>query len=137
VSLLAPQPERRRLAESPAISFVGIAQVKRAHPDFDPTPWQRSLRALVSGARKLLEGSDGRNAVYDLAVDPLETRNQIDAEPQLAAGLVRELETLGATLARCNPSQLGDGLSGLPPEQRERLEALGYLEERGDARSDR
>ena len=56
VSLLTPQPERRRVAESPATSFVGIAQVKRIHPDFDPTPFQRSLRSLVANAQQVPVG---------------------------------------------------------------------------------
>lgn len=132
VSLLTPQAERRRIAESPETSFVGIAQVKRKHPDFDPAPFQRSLRAFVSHAQKFIWGSDGRNAVYDLSQDPLETHNLISEKPELAADLERQLEDSRRALARCDPATLGDGLSALPPEQRARLEALGYLEERVD-----
>jgi len=133
VSLLAPQTQRRLLAESPETSLVGIAQVKRAHPDFDPAPFQRSLRTLVADARKFVWGSDGRNALYDLSTDPLETRNLLSDEPQLAARLEGELGDLSGTLVRCDAASLADGLGGLSPEQRRRLEVLGYLEERVDA----
>ena len=132
VSLLAPEAERELLAESPGASLVGIAQVKRAHPDFDPAPFQRSLRTLVAASHKFVWGSDGRNALYDLAKDPFETRNLISEEPQLAAELEGELATVQKTLTRCDPSALREGLGGVSPEQRRRLEALGYLEERVD-----
>ncbi len=130
VSLFTPQPERRRVAESPKATFVGIAQVKRVHPEFDATHFQRSLRTLVANAHKFLWGSDERNAFFDLSKDPLETRNLIADEPEHAAGLARELDDIEKKLAKCDAAALGDGLGGLPPEQRERLEALGYLEER-------
>jgi arylsulfatase A-like enzyme len=132
VSLLAPQSQRLRIAESPEASLVGIAQVKRTHPNFDPAPFQRSLRTLVVDSNKFVWGSDGRNGLYDLSTDPLEARNLISNEPRLATDLEHELSGVEETLARCDAKTLPNGLGGLSQEQRRRLEALGYLEQRVD-----
>ncbi len=129
VSLLTPSMERQRLAESPVISSVGIAQVKRRHPDFDATPFRRRISALVADSRKLLWGSDGRNAVYDLARDPLETRDLLASEPALAAGLEAKLEQFSRSLTRCDIATLDRAPKAIPRQQREMLEALGYLDD--------
>jgi arylsulfatase A-like enzyme len=132
VSLLDPQPERRRFAESGAFSGVGVVQVKRAHPDFDPTPFLRTLRALVVDSKKFRWGSDGRHALYDLESDPLETRDLLPAEPALAVRLEEQLDSLWRSLDRCDVASLADP-AGLSREQRRMLEGLGYLEEQSDA----
>jgi arylsulfatase A-like enzyme len=133
VSLLAPQAQRRRFAESGSSSDVGVAQVKRAHPEFDPAPFLRNLRAFVADAKKLTWGSDGRHALHDLASDPLETRDLLPAQPEIGARLAGELDRYWDGLARCDVAALPDRLGGLSRAQRRRLEALGYLEESGDA----
>jgi arylsulfatase A-like enzyme len=129
VSLLEPQPLRRRFADSGSSSDVGVAQVRKAHPDFDPTPFLRTLRALVVDSKKLHWASDGRHALYDLAADPLETRDLLPAEPALGARLESELDSFWRSLAHCDVTALPDKLGGLSRAQRRRLEALGYLEE--------
>jgi hypothetical protein len=106
--------------------------VKRIHPDFDPTPFQRSLRALIAGSHKYLWGSDGRNALYDLSTDPLETRSLLSEQPQLASRLEGETQKLAGSLARCEAASLDDAPGELPRGQRERLQALGYLDESVD-----
>ena len=133
VSLLAPQPQRRRFAESGSSSDVGVAQVKRAHPEFDPTPFLRSLRALVADARKFTWASDGRHALHDLATDPLETRDLLPAQPDLAARLAAELDGFWGSLERCDVAALPNRRGELSRAERRRLEVLGYAEEGGDA----
>jgi hypothetical protein len=132
VSLLEPQALRRRLAETGSSSSVGIALVKRAHPDFDPTAFQRSLRAFFVDSRKFLWGSDGRHSLYDLAADPLETRDLLPAEAALGARLEAELDSDWRSLGRCDVASLPLPPGGLSPPQRKRLEALGYLEQQVD-----
>jgi hypothetical protein len=105
--------------------------VKRRHPDFDATPFRRRLSALIDGSLKLLWGSDGRNGLYDLSRDPLETRNLIADEPKVAAGLESELEQISQTLVRCDVKSLDRGPKDISKQQREMLEKLGYVDEDG------
>jgi arylsulfatase A-like enzyme/4-amino-4-deoxy-L-arabinose transferase-like glycosyltransferase len=135
VSLLAPQTDRQRFAEEPASSDIGIEPVKERHPEFDPSPFQRRLRALVSASRKFVWGSDGRNALYDLAADPLEKRNLLADDAALAARLEGELDTAWKSFATCDVAALRrtEPAPTVSEEQREILESLGYLDSDDEA----
>ena len=123
-SLLAPESARARLAEDPAAASVGIDVVRAAHPGFDPTPFQRRLRAWIEGPYKYLWSSDGHHALYDLAADPAESRDLRAEDPATAARLAAELAAYHASLSACQP---GAGPAPAPtPEERDRLRALGY-----------
>jgi arylsulfatase A-like enzyme len=128
VSLLSPQRDRVRFAEEPATPDVGIAQVLSQHPGWDPTPFRRRLRTLVVGTHKLIWRSDGRRELYDLAADPLETRDLIRDQPELAAQLGTQLDRYFETLERCQPPSQPHKRQ-LSAEQIELLQGLGYLEE--------
>ncbi len=129
MSLLAPQSDRVRFAEEPATPKTGIEQVARVHPGWDAIGFQRRLRTLIEGTQKLVWGSDGRQEMYDLATDPYETRNQIDAQPEIAAKLGADLDRYFATFTRCQmPSRPVDRRQ-TPPEQQDLLKGLGYLED--------
>src|SRR5262245_36704957 len=121
-SLVAPLDRRARLAEDPAASSVGIDQVRAAHPGFDPTPFQRRLRAWTDEPHKYVWSSDGRHALYDLSRDPGEARDLSGEQAGLAARLGAELEAYRATLGRCAPAPA----PAPGPEEMERLRALGY-----------
>ncbi len=123
-SLLAPLARRARLAEEPAASSVGIDQVRAAHPAFDPSPYQRRLRAWTDEPHKYVWSSDGRHALYDLARDPAEGRDLSREEPALAARLASDLDAYDATLRRCAPA--ARPAAAPDPEELERLRALGY-----------
>jgi arylsulfatase A-like enzyme len=127
-SLLAPLERRARLAEDPAIARVGIDQVRQAHPDFDPTPFLRRLRAWTDEPHKYVWSSDGRHALYDLARDPGEAHDLAREDAALAARLAADLEAYRATLRRCAPAP--PPATAPTPEEIERLRALGYS---GDA----
>jgi arylsulfatase A-like enzyme len=76
------------------------------------------------GRWKLIDGpEEGTRELFDLAVDPGERANLIEAEPQVAADLA-------ARLAAWRAERTGE--AGAPlhvtPEERERLRALGYTE---------
>jgi len=132
LSLLAPQAERVRFAEEPATPKIGIAQVAPLHPGWDPSPFQRRLRALIEGSHKLIWGSDGRRALYDLASDPHETRDLAADQPELAAKLAADLDRYFATLDHCKMPSRPHDRRQMTPEQKELLKGLGYIEE--DAR---
>ena len=129
VSLLAPQQDRVRFAEDPSTPKIGIAQVWPLHPTWDPRPFQRRLRTLVVGTHKLIWGSDGRRALYDLKADPLETHDLLRAQPELAAQLQAELDRYFETLARCETPRHPHEKQQMTGEQREMLKGLGYLDD--------
>jgi arylsulfatase A-like enzyme len=80
--------------------------------------------ALRVGRWKLIEGpEEGTRELFDLAADPRERHNRIDASPEVAADLAARLAAWRAGRA---------GAPGAPqplaPDERERLRALGYTE---------
>jgi len=132
-SLLGPAEQARgRLAEDPVPSRVGVAEVVAAHPDFDPTPFQRAQRAFTDGSWKYLWRSGGPASLYDLADDPLETRDLASTEPARAQAMARALEEFHRPRASCRIGEEGPGPAAESPAtsdaQRDRLRALGYLE---------
>jgi arylsulfatase A-like enzyme/4-amino-4-deoxy-L-arabinose transferase-like glycosyltransferase len=129
LSLLSPRERRPLLAEEPAVSQVGIGAVRRAHPDWDPSPWERRLRAWTDGPWKYLVGSDGRHELYDLARDPGEAHDLRRERPDTAKRLAADLERFAAELSPCEDRGRGPRAAELDEEERERLRALGYLPE--------
>jgi arylsulfatase A-like enzyme len=125
VSLLDPEEVRARFAEDPAASRAPVTMVQQSHPDWDPTPWQRRLRALVADDHKLIWGSDGREELFDLEADPLELRDLTGERPELADRLRESLDAFHGSLQLCEPR--GGPPPELTPEHIERLKALGYL----------
>ena len=83
-----------------------------------------ALRALRTERFKLIEAP--RPELYDLARDPGETDNRIEADPETAGRLRAELQRLSAA---------GDTAMSVGPvdgEAAEKLRALGYLGAAGD-----
>ncbi|MCB9916324.1 MAG: sulfatase [Planctomycetes bacterium] len=109
--------------------------------DFAPRPllahgnfWGPALSSWTSGRWKLVlvPEADGaeRAELYDLEADPGEARDLAATEPARAAELRAELDAARALLrARAR----GEAVE-LSPDERRRLEALGYLGAGDDAR---
>jgi arylsulfatase A-like enzyme len=130
VSLLSPDARRQRLAEYPAVYESGIKQVRRFHPDFDFGPWERRLRVLYQGGHKFICATDGGHEIYDDAVDPGESRNLVEAEPELAESL---LDDLLGFVAGMNVRTDEGATPDYSEEDLERLRRLGYLAEEDSA----
>jgi len=126
VSVLEAQEDRVRFAEDPSPSRVAMATIKLNHPDWDPAPWKRQLRALVDGEHKLIWGSDGRHELFDLSADPLERNDLLEPRSELATSMERSLDEFYDSLEVCNP---GRPPSDLTQAQIQRLRALGYFGE--------
>ncbi|MFT5052757.1 MAG: choline-sulfatase [Chlamydiales bacterium] len=81
-----------------------------------------ALRGMRTGASKFIAAP--RSELYDLDADPEETANLLDGDAQRAAGLLRRLERLRASLAEGRPTDGGE--LELSAEDARALEALGY-----------
>ena len=101
-----------------------MKQVRKLHPDWDPAPFQRRLRALLLEGHKYLWSSRGDHALFDLGSDPSEQRDRIPDRPDLARRLEGVLATRVASLAACFRD--GQPAPEPSPDERELLEGLGY-----------
>jgi len=123
-SLLAPGPDRRERLGEYVASFPGpIRRVGELYPDWDPAPYERSLRSLVEGRWKLIWASDGRHALYDLEADPEEQHDLAESQPEELDRLLARLEQ---ELERSAPYEASGQRPGVTAQQIERLEAVGY-----------
>jgi arylsulfatase A-like enzyme len=93
-------------------------------------PYLRRIRSLSTGGMKLIWGSDGRNELYDLVLDPGETANLIDSPAYGAVArtmeqrLVELVERYEAD--RREPAPPTEEIP-LDPATKEALRSLGYL----------
>ena len=128
-SLLDPLPARARLSEM-LVPFEGpLRMMRRKAPDFGAAPWRRQLRALTEGGHKLIWASDQRHELYDREHDPDEARNLYVEQPARSAALER---TLAEMVDRLATSRVPGEQMRLSREERDRLEALGYLDPERD-----
>ncbi|MCK4341227.1 MAG: sulfatase-like hydrolase/transferase [Phycisphaerae bacterium] len=125
VSLLDPHDERLRVAEYPAAFDRSFGRVQQAYPRWDPTPWQRSLRALYDGDYKYIRASDGRCELYNIRQDPRELSNLI-GQTELAQRLAAELNNYIADLRR--PGESGSFKADLTEDELNRLAGMGYFD---------
>ena len=127
VDLLQTPAQRPRLGEYPSPLRPAFESISKKYPDFNPQPWDRSLRAFYRTPFKFIEGSDGRNELYDLTRDPDELHDLIATRPDLAAVLQRELNDYLSQL-NIKPNAPDMQPSLIDPDQRKLLEMTGYLE---------
>lgn len=122
-SLLAPLEARLRIAEYPAVFEKGLRRVKQGYPDWDPSPWRRTFRALFADDHKYIWASDDRHELYDLADDPGELHNLVTTRADRAA----ELDALLAEQVAAFAEPLRS-IRARPPsrDHQTRLENLGY-----------
>lgn len=125
LSLLSPAERRVRISEYPAwMKNVVIDSLPKNFPGCDLSYWTQSLRAVYADRYKYISSSGGRQELYDLFLDPLEKNNLAEAQPAAVREMAELLET---ALARCQPVGGSGHAAPLAEQERERLEALGYL----------
>ncbi len=81
------------------------------------------LSAWMKGDWRLVHAP--RPELFDLANDPDERADRLADEPEMAAGLMQELEDF---LARNEARSVGESVQEIDRETMERLAALGYLQ---------
>jgi hypothetical protein len=83
------------------------------------------MRTLHRGDYKFVWSSIDRHQLFDLSVDPRESRNLVEELPEVAESMQAELMDYLATL----PEPAPDGAPRrVDPETEEALRDLGYLE---------
>ena len=105
----------------PLVTYTGRYQdLVRDHPRW----YDRTHEALYRDPWKLIARSDGTTELYDVRVDPGETRDRAANEPAIVAELRAELGRFdGAVTPRFGAAPAG----ATSPEALERLKALGYV----------
>jgi arylsulfatase A-like enzyme len=123
-SLLDPVPRRTRVAYLRTPPEPPFEEARRADPQFDPTPYRRTLLAISEDPHKLIVGTDGGQALYDLREDPAESRDLFPQRPELGQRLMDDLRQFvaGRTAAR-----FPVGAPQLTEAQKEVLRSLGYV----------
>jgi arylsulfatase A-like enzyme len=101
-----------------------LRSLQKRYPGFDGSRYDRKLRAIRTPRYKYIWASDGRDELYDVASDPGETMNMIEAIPQVAAELRAEME--GQLSAEFIQVDSVENIA-LAEDIRKRLEGLGYL----------
>jgi arylsulfatase A-like enzyme len=122
-SLLAPEPRAFALAEYQRPDSY-LDRYPERFPEFDTARYRRDLLALSAGSFKLIEGSDGRRELYDLARDPGETADLAQQEAARAGELSGLQACFREGLARREAA--GDA-PALDEEMHEELRSLGYI----------
>lgn len=89
------------------------------------SPARRETRGVVRSRFKLLDHTGAPDELFDLGADRGETRNVIDAHPEVAVRLAEELGDRVEEAPRYEP-----GVARIPldPKQVKKLKALGYAE---------
>lgn len=107
---------------------VAFSRVHRKGP---PTVSVRDGRYKL--IRDLSQRAEGVTEIYDLAVDPGETRDLAGSSPEIEPTLEQELERFRAELQRRGALDFSLEQAALPDELRDQLRVLGYLDEEGEA----
>ena len=80
----------------------------------------------MQGDHKYIEGSDGREELFDIAADPLETRDLVERQGELASSMREVLHAYHDSLNLCEKDPGAE--VELTLQRRELLRSLGYLE---------
>ncbi|MGH7506862.1 MAG: sulfatase family protein [Longimicrobiales bacterium] len=122
VSMLDDEPGRNHaLAE---YRIPNLRQFRRRFPTAGIARFDAGIRSIRTDRHKLIEWTDGRVELYDLAADPGECANQASGRPDVVADLQATLrQRLGPWSNEPAPEPSDAGVEQL----RERLQLLGYL----------
>jgi len=101
-----------------------VSMITERYPEFDGSPYDRSLRAVRSATHKYIQGSDGRDELYDLTRDPGEEHDVLSSHPQIAADLRGALGRWVGSFEHAPDA--GESIE-IDDDMRRRLEDLGYL----------
>jgi arylsulfatase A-like enzyme len=106
-----------------------LNEVRTVDPDFDPSPWRVSYRAIFDERWKLILSSRRRLDLYDLFNDPQENDNLALSNPLKTDQLALRVGKWLTSFHPFDPNQSSAPRDPLiPAGQRERLRDLGYVQ---------
>ncbi|HYU57288.1 MAG TPA: sulfatase [Actinomycetota bacterium] len=115
------------LSEWRAWSKSELRRLKRRNPSFDFTGLRRDLACARDDRFKLVRGSDGSAAVYDLRADPVESADVSAAHPDAASRLAKALDAAIPRWAGWEAAGAAQITAAEEQEIEARLEELGYI----------
>jgi arylsulfatase A-like enzyme len=130
--LAADSPRGEAYSELVAATPLALDRIGRVHPDLDRKRWLRRLASVEVPEAKCIAASDGTRELYDVAADPLESRDLAPADPARAAALCARIDAWRATFPAWDASR-GERPGKAPAGTAEMLQQLGYLDEGNDA----
>jgi arylsulfatase A-like enzyme len=104
-----------------------IERALRHDPDFDYRRWLRRWKSIRTHEYKYHWASDGQDMLFNIAADPLERHNLIDAMPEKVVELRQMLECFLLTLKRCDygDKMRNHGFRNVQWDNIDRLKAWG------------
>jgi arylsulfatase A-like enzyme len=123
---------RQAFAEYLAWTGSELDMVRQSDPDFDPSPWQRSLRAMYEDRLKLVTRANRADTLfelYNLGKDPGEKRNLAEGDRQTVGRLAQDLTRWVGTLKAFDSSHFSRPRDRqIEEEQHRRLRDLQYVQ---------
>ncbi len=143
-----PLPDQPILAdtlfESPTEPVVAELTVTSGHKqegqvrpkmDYSVRDWSARYKAIFEGDDKFIWSTNGSHELYDLAADPRESSNQVDARANAVDGFIERLDRWTAAQPVIEISDADRAAEDALQEEnrdedlQEQLEQLGYIED--------
>ena len=130
-SLLEPPSEARTsISEYLMFDMGPLERICLKYPQIDLSRFTRRLRAIQRENTKLISPTPDKPELYDLADDPMETRNLADQRPDLTGELAGALDFWSQSCAHYVAAPLPRDLRARPPaaDELEMMRGLGYVQ---------
>ena len=130
-SLLEPPSEARTGISEYLMFDVGhLERVSLAYPQIDLSRFTRRLRAIQRENMKLIRPVPGKPELYDLADDPMETRNLADQKPDVTRELAGTLDAWSQSFEHYVAAPAPRDLPARAPSADEikAMRGLGYIQ---------
>jgi arylsulfatase A-like enzyme len=100
-----------------------IEAIRRRYPKGDFSKYDRSLTSIRSYDWKLIVSSDGKDELYNILEDPMETKNLMSIHNDIYKNMRSKIDSW----IRDNREDVEDEDTHVSAEIKKRLEALGYF----------
>lgn len=106
----------------------GLALARKTFPEIAQEGWGKTYRTVRAGAHKLLVDQHGDTELYDLASDPLETKDLAEQSPEVLLRLTEAIEARWAALPTYDPAlRTPKDKPVIQAREKAMLEVLGYV----------
>jgi arylsulfatase A-like enzyme len=128
LSLLADEERSEAYSEHLAPAVWRISRFSDTLPTVDTSRIWRRLRAVQRGNVKMIRSFEGECELYDLAADPLETRDLAAEQADTVLSLEQALAAWTGSFEHYVPKPVtAETLRQLPGDELETMRGLGYI----------